>query len=74
MINPSIILSIKKRKAMFEKDHPEFTPFLKKSLLNFVKKDSVISISIQNPSGEKTQTQIKLSENDIKTLEMILKK
>ncbi len=71
MINPAFILNFRKRKALFDSDHPEFIPFLKDCGKSYFEEGNIVDISIKAQNGEVAHTQLMLNEQDIETFNLL---
>ncbi|MEE8827204.1 MAG: hypothetical protein SOH48_07740 [Eubacteriales bacterium] len=71
--NPMNLMKMKGRYQTFKQQHPKFMPFLKACESSAVE-DAVLELSITAPGGEKKTANIKLTADDITTLNMLLGK
>lgn len=65
MINPAMLLKIKKLKEAFVENHPKFPIFLSAVYNQALVKDAVIEMTVTRPDGQKLASNIKLKESDI---------
>lgn len=69
--NPSMLLGIKKRLEIFSSEHPKFPLFLRTvGASNAIAPGSVIEVKITDINGRDYTSNIKLTPNDIETIEL----
>ena len=68
MVNPAMLLKIKKAKDKFVSNHPKFPLFLNAVYRDSLIEDSIIEISVTRPDGEKISSNLKLKQSDIEML------
>ena len=59
--------------AKFSKNHPKFPQFVKAVQKNGFSADTVIDLTITYPDGNKIDTNIKITEGDLKLFEELKK-
>ncbi|MBP3201441.1 MAG: hypothetical protein J6M39_07330 [Lachnospiraceae bacterium] len=59
--------------AKFSKNHPKFPQFVKAVQKNGFNADTVIDLTITYPDGNKIDTNIKITEDDLKLFEELKK-
>lgn len=59
--------------AKFSKNHPKFPQFVKAVQKNGFKPDTVVDLKITYPDGNAIDTNIKISEEDLKLFEELKK-
>lgn len=69
--NPMNLMKMKGRYQTFRQQHPKFIPFLKSCESSTVE-GAVVELSVTAPGGEKKTANIKLTADDIATLNMLL--
>ena len=69
--NPMNLMKMKGRSQTFRPQHPKFIPFLKSCESSAVE-GAVVELSVTAPGGEKKTANIKLTADDIATLNMLL--
>lgn len=68
MLNPTMLMKIKKLKDKFVENHPKFPLFLNAVYRQGLVEDAVIEISVTRPDGQKLASNIKLKQSDIEML------
>ena len=68
MLNPAMLMKIKKLKDRFVENHPKFPLFLNAVYKQGLVEDAVIEISVTRPDGQKLASNIKLKQSDIEML------
>ncbi len=68
MLNPAMLMKIKKLKEKFVENHPKFPLFLNAVYKQGLVEDAVIEISVTRPDGQKLASNIKLKQSDIEML------
>jgi len=69
MINPMKLMQVKELWDKFTNNHPKFPMFLSAVSRNKIKEGTIIDVTIIDPSGEKMQTNIKVTASDIELFE-----
>lgn len=69
-VNPFKLLQLKDRFKIFQENHPKLIPFFK-ACESMVRPGTVIEITFRSPEGDKKTANLKLTEEDIKTFQMI---
>lgn len=64
MINPAKLLKLKGAWDTFTKNHPKFPLFLNAVSKSGLPEDSIIEITITNPSGQTFSTNVKITKSD----------
>ncbi|MCR4762313.1 MAG: hypothetical protein K5696_02175 [Lachnospiraceae bacterium] len=70
--NPMVLLQIQQRFAQFQQDHPRFVPFAGAVKETALYEGTVIDIKVTSPEGKSLATNIRLTENDVETLRMLI--
>lgn len=70
-INPLKLLKLKDRYKVFKAEHPKLLAFFKAASNEVVEEGSVLKIAIKNQEGKVLGTEITLTAEDIKTLEIL---
>lgn len=68
MVNPTALLTFKKKWEEFSGRHPRFVSFIGTLQGTGVPVGSIIDISVTLPSGEKYQSNLKLTEEDVEMI------
>lgn len=55
----------------FTQNHPKFPLFVQAVTVNGIQEGSVISISIKDPDGKVTETNLRVTESDLELMEML---
>lgn len=71
MVNPAALLTIKKKWEEFSSRHPRFVAFASTLQQSGVPEGSVIDISVTLPGGEKYQSNLKLTAEDIEMIKSL---
>jgi len=69
-INPMQLMKLKERFEVFNTQHPKVIPFFK-ALHGRIDVGSVIEIKVTNPDGSEMVSNIKVTEDDLKTIQII---
>lgn len=69
-MNPMQLMKLKERFEIFQRQHPKVLPFFK-SLSGHVEVGSVIELKVTTPDGTEKVSNIKVTEDDIKTIAII---
>lgn len=64
-MNPGAIMQVMNAWNIFQGNHPKFPAFLDALKRQGIKEDSIIEISITDPSGQKIETNIKVKASDL---------
>ena len=64
-MNPGAIMQVMNAWNVFQGNHPKFPAFLDALKRQGIKEDSIIEISITDPSGQKIETNIKVKASDL---------
>ena len=72
-MNPMLIMQLQQRMTQFQQDHPKVMPFFRAVGENAVQEGSVFAIKVTTPDGKTLESNIKLTANDIETINMIKK-
>ena len=67
-MKPAAMLKLMGAKKSFEKNHPKFTAFVKKTLARGVAAGTVIEITLTGPGEEPVRTNIRVQESDLEFL------
>lgn len=68
MLNPAMLMKIKKLKDKFVENHPKFPMFLNAVYNQGLVEDTIIEINVTRPDGQKLASNIKLKQSDIEML------
>ena len=72
-INPLMLLKAKERLAIFQKDHPKVLPFFDMIKERTLEEGTVYELKVTTPDGHSYVTNIKLTQNDLETIQMMIK-
>lgn len=67
-MNPTAMLRLMGAKRSFEKNHPKFSTFLKKTLARGVEAGTVIEVTVTRPGEEPVRTNIRVQESDLELI------
>jgi hypothetical protein len=70
-MNPMLIMQLQQRMSQFVQDHPKVMPFLNAVGENAVQEGTVLAMKVTTPDGRTLESNIKLTANDIDTINMI---
>ena len=71
-MNPAFLLQAKKRIEIFKTDHPKMSRYLKVISNKAFEEGNVIEIKVTDSSGKEYVSNMRITKNDIETLNMIL--
>ena len=71
MINPMKLMQLKELWDKFKNNHPKFPMFLSAMNQNGIREGTVIDITIQEPDGEKIQSNLKITASDMELFEQL---
>lgn len=55
----------------FTQNHPKFPLFVQAVMTNGIKEGSVLGISVKDPDGKVTETNLRITESDLELMEML---
>lgn len=70
-VNPMDFMKYKKRLDLFNEQHPKVQPFLAAAGSEAVEAGSVIEIRIKRPDGHEMVSNIRLTDDDVETVNML---
>jgi hypothetical protein len=70
-VNPKNIMKLRERLGIFQSQHPRVQPFLKDAFSGGVLEGSVIELKVTSPEGRSCITNIRLTQEDVETINMI---
>lgn len=71
-MNPAALLYMKADLKRFQEEHPKFTAFLQYASEHALKEGNVVVITVRQPDGSETRSNLRLSENDVRMLTNLL--
>ncbi len=71
-INPMKLMQLKERLDIFHSEHPKVAPFFKVLKDRAVFEGTVFELKATTPEGLEYVSNIRLTENDVETLRMLL--
>ena len=71
-LNPLMLLKLKDRLSIFQKDHPRVFPFFSMIKDQALEEGTVYELKVTTPDGSSYVTNIKLNENDLETIRMMM--
>ena len=71
--NPMQLVKLKDRIHLFKEDHPKFIPFVKMLRDKAAMEGTILEVKAILPDGKTYTSNIRLTPNDIETLQMFLK-
>ena len=66
-----MLMQLQQRISLFQQDHPKVMPFLQAVGNNAVQEGTVFAIKVTTPDGKTLESNIKLTANDIETINMM---
>ena len=69
-INPMDLMKLRSRLDTFQRQHPRFPAFLKDVGENAVMPGTVLEIKVTTPEGRELVSNIRLTEEDVETINM----
>ena len=70
-MNPAIMMKMMQRLNIFRSQHPKFQAFLGSVTQGARREGSIIEIKVTDPDGGEYISNIKLTSDDIETVEML---
>jgi len=70
-MNPQGLMQIMAAWNTFKTNHPKFPAFEAAIQAQGIREDSIIEISVTDPDGKKTETNIKVKQSDIELFESL---
>lgn len=70
-MNPMAMLQAQERMDLFNREHPKVMPFLEALQRHALIEGTVLEIKAVTPDGRDYISNIRLTENDIKTVKML---
>ena len=71
-INPLMLLKMKNRLNIFQKDHPRVFPFFNMIKDHALEEGTVYELKVTTPDGQTYVTNIILNENDLESIRMMM--
>ena len=72
-LNPMALLKMKERLGIFNEEHPKVRPFFHMLKEEGLLVGSVLELKVTDPEGREQVTNIRLTENDLETIQMLIK-
>lgn len=69
--NPMAMMQMAKRFQIFSQEHPRVMPFFQMANATAIKEGAVIEMKVTSPEGKELVTNIKLTKDDIETIQML---
>lgn len=73
-VNPKTMMQMASRLRVFTEQHPKVVPFFETAGKNAVQEGTIVEMKITSPEGREYVTNIRLTKDDLETLEMLQKK
>ncbi len=70
-MNPAIMMKLMQRMNIFRTQHPKFQAFLGSVTQGAIREGTIIEIKVTDPNGGEYISNIKLTSDDIETVEML---
>ena len=68
-MNPTILFKMKGMWDRFTRNHPKFPLFLRAAQQKGIQEGTIIAVSITTPSGEKLETNLRVTADDMALFE-----
>ena len=72
-LNIAALPKLKKRIALFREQHPKFPAFLKKVRAEALMSGTILEIKASTPEGKEIVSNIRLTADDVETIDMLIK-
>ncbi len=72
-INPMMLMKMKERLNVFQQDHPKVLPFFTMLRDKASEEGTVYELKVTTPDGQSYVANIKLTANDLETIQMLMK-
>ncbi|MBQ8813723.1 MAG: hypothetical protein IJZ85_04420 [Lachnospiraceae bacterium] len=73
MMNPTMLFKMKGMWDRFTANHPKFPLFLKAAQQKGIQEGTILAVSITTPSGEKLETNLRVTADDMQLFEELKK-
>ena len=73
-INPLAFMKIRERMGIFQQDHPKVGPFFQMLKGRALVEGAVYELKVTTPDGQDYTANIRLTANDIETIQLLSKK
>ncbi|MCR5771351.1 MAG: hypothetical protein K6G87_08990 [Butyrivibrio sp.] len=70
-MNPAIMMKMMQRLSIFREQHPKFQAFLGNVSNGAIREGTIIEIKVTDPNGAEYISNIRLTRDDIETVEML---
>ena len=69
MMNPTMLFKMKGMWDRFTQNHPKFPLFLRAAQQKGIQEGTILAVSITTPSGEKLETNLRVTADDMQLFE-----
>jgi hypothetical protein len=73
MMNPTMLFKMKGMWDRFTQNHPKFPLFLRAAQQKGIQEGTILAVSITTPSGEKLETNLRVTADDMLLFEELKK-
>ena len=73
MMNPTMLFKMKGMWDRFTQNHPKFSLFLRAAQQKGIQEGTILAVSITTPSGEKLETNLRVTADDMLLFEELKK-
>ena len=73
MMNPTMLFKMKGMWDRFTQNHPKFPLFLRAAQQKGIQEGTILAVSITTPSGEKLETNLRVTADDMQLFEELKK-
>ena len=73
MMNPTMLFKMKVMWDRFTQNHPKFPLFLRAAQQKGIQEGTILAVSITTPSGEKLETNLRVTADDMLLFEELKK-
>ena len=70
-MNPMLLLQLQKRMGLFQEDHPKVMPFMQAVGNMAIEEGTVFAVKVTTADGKVLESNIKLTANDIETINLM---
>jgi len=73
MMNPTMLFKMKGMWDQFTRNHPKFPLFLRAAQQKGIQEGTILAVSITTPAGEKLETNLRVTAEDMQLFEELKK-
>ena len=72
-MNPMMLMKLKERLNIFRREHPKVSPFIHSIREEGLEPGSILELKVKKKEGRESALNIRLTDNDVETIQMIHK-